>query len=124
MKKIIAVGAAAAAMLAFSGTAVHADDYEPTTETNVQPEPNKEPEPGKKVRFIVKPGVQGDAAQCTGQLVAVYKAGAKVLKQREKAVDEQVAFNGKIPANATKVVFIYQRGEQDPCDKSKTNIKF
>lgn len=123
MKKIIAVGAAAV-MLAFSGTAAYADDYEPTTETNVQPEPNKDPEPGKKVRFTVTPGVTGDASQCTGELVAVYKKNRKVLKQRSKPVDEQVTFNGRIPRGATKVVFIYQRGEMDPCDKSKSNIKF
>lgn len=123
MKKIIAVGAAAA-MLAFSGTAAYADDYEPTTETNVQPEPNKDPEPGKKVRFTVSPGVDGDASQCTGQVVAIYKKSRTVLKQREKAVDDQVSFSGRIPRGATKIVFVYQRGEMDPCDKSKTAVRF
>lgn len=100
MKKIIAA-AAAGVMLAFSGTAAYAA-YEPTTDTNVKPETKDDnPEPGEKVRFIVKPRVQGDTGQCTGQLVAIYKGGNKVLKQREKPVASRVAFNGRIPAGAT-----------------------
>lgn len=121
MKKIIAA-AAAGVMLAFSGTAAYAA-YEPTVDTNVKGEAkDSNPEPGEKVRFIVKPRVQGDTAQCTGSVVAVYKSGAVVLKQRDKAVGNRVAFNGRIPARTTKIIFIYQRGKKDPCDKSRSSV--
>ena len=121
MKKLI-VAIIAAFMMSFAGTAAYAA-YEPTTDTNVKPETNDEnPEPGEKVRFIVKPRVQGDTGQCTGTIIAVYKGGADVLKQRDKAVGNRVAFNGRIPAGATKIIFIYQRGKKDPCDKSRSAI--
>ena len=121
MKKLI-VAIIAAFMMSFAGTAAHAA-YEPTTDTNVKAETNDEnPEPGEKVRFIVKPRVQGDTGQCTGSVVAVYKSGAVVLKQRDKAVGNRVAFNGRIPARTTKIIFIYQRGKQDPCDKSRSSV--
>jgi len=120
MKKLI-VAIVAAFMMSFAGTAAHAA-YEPTTDTNVKAESKKDPAPGKKVRFIVKPRVQGDTGQCTGQIVTIYKGGNKVLKQRQKAVGSRVAFNGRIPAGATKIIFIYQRGKKDPCDKSRSGI--
>lgn len=123
MKKIIAA-MAAAAMLVLSGAAAVADDYEPVTDTEVEEEANKEPRPGKKVRFVVDLGVNGDASQCTGEVLAIFKKAGKVLKQRSKAADAKVAFAGKIPLGADKVVFIYQRGENDPCDKSRSDTKF
>lgn len=120
MKKLI-VAIVAAFMMSFAGAAAYA--YEPTTDTNVKAETNdNNPEPGDKVRFIVKPRVQGDTGQCTGQLVAIYKGGNKVLRQRNKPVGNRVAFNGRIPAGATKIIFIYQRGKKDPCDKSRSGI--
>lgn len=121
MKKLI-VAIVAAFMMSFAGTAAYAA-YEPTVDTNVTPETkDNNPEPGDKVRFIVKPRVQGDTGQCTGQLVAIYKGGNTVLRQREKPVGNRVAFNGRIPGGATKIIFIYQRGKKDPCDKSRSSV--
>jgi len=54
--------------------------------------------------------------------VVIYKAGKKVARQRSKPVGNRVAFNGKVPAGTTKIVFLYQRGKKDPCDKSKSSI--
>ena len=121
MKKFI-VAILAGFMLSFAGAPALAA-YEPTTDTNVKPKVKKgEPKPGKKKRIIVKPRVQGDAGQCTGRVVVIYKAGKKVARQRSKPVSGRVAFNGKVPAGTTKIIFLYQRGKKDPRDKSKSSI--
>ena len=121
MKKLI-IAIVAGFMLSFAGTAAHAA-YEPTTDTDVKPKvKGSDPKPGKKKRIIVKSGVQGDAGQCTGRFVVIYKAGKKVARQRSKPASNRVAFNGKVPAGTTKIVFLYQRGKKDPCDKSKSSI--
>ena len=44
------------------------------------------------------------------------------MAARSKPVDNRVAFNGKVPVGTTKIVFLYQRGKKDPCDKSKSSI--
>lgn len=122
MKKLI-VAIIAGFMLSFAGTAAHAA-YEPTTDTDVQPVSKKgKPKAGEKKRFIVKPRVQGDASQCTGRIVVIYKAGKEVTRQRSKPVSNRTAFNGRIPGPTTKIVFLYQRGKKDPCDKSKSVIR-
>lgn len=121
MKKLI-VAILAGFLLSFAGTAAHAA-YPADTDTNVKPKvKGSDPKPGKKKRIIVKPGVQGDAAQCTGRIVVIYKAGKKVARQRSKPVGNRVAFNGKVPAGTSKIIFLYQRGKKDPCDKSKSSI--
>ena len=119
MKKIIAA-AAAAAMLSFSGSAAFA--YEPTTETDVKPQTDGKVEDGKKEKIKVKPRVQGDEGQCTGAIFVIYKAGKKVLREREKPTAETVTFNAIVPDGTTKIVVLYQRGPKDPCDKSKAKI--
>lgn len=124
MKKLI-VAILAGFMLSFVGAPALAA-YEPTVPTDTTPKIKKgDPKPGKKKRLIVKPKVQGDANQiCTGRLVVIYKAGKKVTRQRSKPVGNRVAFNGKVPAGTNKIVFLYQRGKKDPCDKSKSVVRF
>jgi hypothetical protein len=120
MKKLI-VAILAGFLLSFVGAPAQA--YEPTTDTNVKPKPkNGKPKPGKKSRIIVKPRVQGDDGQCTGRIVVIYKGGRQVLRQRSKPVDNRVAFNGLVPRGTTKIIFLYQRGKKDPCDKSRSSI--
>ncbi|MCK5928689.1 MAG: hypothetical protein KAG80_10895 [Nocardioides sp.] len=120
MKKLI-VAIVAGFMLSFVGAPALA--YEPTVPTDTTAKPTKKVKPGKKVRLIVKPKVQGDASEiCTGRLVVVYKAGKKVTRQRSKPAGNRVAFNGKVPAGTSKIIFLYQRGKKDPCDKSKSSI--
>ena len=121
MKKLI-VAILAGFMLSFAGAPALA--YEPTVPTDTTAKVKKgDPKPGKKKRLIVKPKIQGDASEiCTGRLVVIYKAGKKVARQRSKPVGNRVAFNGKVPAGTTKIVFLYQRGKKDPCDKSKSSI--
>ncbi len=122
MKKLI-VAIVAAFMMSFAGTAAHAA-YEPTTDTDVQAVTKKgKPEPGEKKRIVVKPRVQGDAVQCTGRIVVIYKSGKTVVRQRDKVVGNRVAFNGRVPSTTTRIVFLYQRGKQDPCDKSKSVVR-
>ena len=124
MKKLIAATAAALMMMTFAGTAANAA-YEPTTDTNVQPQPKSgKVEAGKKEKIKVSPGVDGDASQCTGSIVAIYKAGKKVVRERDKVVEGgPVSFNGLVPEGTTKIVFVYQRGKKDPCDKSRSGLK-
>ncbi len=122
MKKLI-VAILAGFMLSFAGAPALAA-YEPTVPTDTKPKVKKgDPKPGKKKRIIVKPRAQADAGEvCTGRIVVIYKAGKKVVRQRSKPVDNRVAFNGLVPAGTTKIVFLYQRGKKDPCDKSKSKI--
>ena len=122
MKKLI-VAILAGFMLSFAGAPALAA-YEPTVPTDTKPKVKKgDPKPGKKKRIIVKPKVQGDASQiCTGRLVVIYKAGKKVARQRSKPAGNRVAFNGRVPVGTTKIVFLYERGKKDPCDKSKSSI--
>jgi len=124
MKKIIAA-TAAGVMLAFSGTAAYADGhrYEPTVETDVKTGTDGKVEPGKKERIVVRTGVTGDASQCTGRVVLIYKKARVVLRERDKVAGERVPFNARVPRGTTKIVALYVRGEQDPCDKSKKVIR-
>ncbi len=121
MKKIIAA-AAAGVMLAFSGTAAYAA-YEPTVETDVKTGTDGNVEKGKKERIVVRTGVDGDASQCTGRVVLIYKKNRVVLRQRDKVAGDRVPFNARVPKATTKIIAIYQRGKKDPCDKSKKVIR-
>lgn len=120
MKKIIAA-TAAGVMLAFSGTTAYAA-YEPTVDTDVKTGTDGKVEPGKKERIVVRTGVTGDATQCTGTVTLIYKKARVVLRERDKGPAERVPFNAKVPRGTTKIIAIYQRGKQDPCDKSKKVI--
>lgn len=123
MKKIIAA-TAAGIMLAFSATtAASAARYEPTIETDVKTGTDGNVEKGKKERIVVRTGVDGDANACTGRIVLIYKAGKTVLRQRDKEAGERTAFNARVPGQTTKIIALYQRGKQDPCDKSKKVIR-
>lgn len=121
MKKIIAA-TAAGVMLAFSGTTAAYAAYEPTTETDVKTGTDGNVQAGKKERIVVRLGVPGDAAQCTGQVTLIYKKARVVLRERDKGPAERVPFNAKVPRGTTKIIAIYQRGKKDPCDKSKKVI--
>ncbi|GAB2625305.1 hypothetical protein GCM10027270_10130 [Nocardioides ginkgobilobae] len=121
MKKIIAA-AAAGVMLAFSGTAAHAA-YEPTVPTDVKTGSDGNVQAGKKERIVVRLGVDGDAAQCTGQVTLIYMSGKVVLRQRDKGPADRVPFNARVPKKTTKIVALYQRGKKDPCDKSTKVIR-
>lgn len=120
MKKFIAAVAAASALTLVGGPAMAG--YTPTTETDVKAKPKGEVKPGKKTKIVVKPGVQGDSAQCTGSFIIVYKDGAEVVREREKPFAEKVRFNGKTPKGTDKIFVYYERGKKDPCDKSRTRV--
>lgn len=124
MKKIIAA-TAAGVMLAFSGTAAFADthNYPPSTETDVKTGTDGNVQPGTKERIVVRTGVDGDAGQCTGRVVLIYKKARVVLRERDKVAGDRVPFNARVPRGTTKIVALYVRGEQDPCDKSKKVIR-
>lgn len=120
MRRFVAAVAATSALTLVGAPALAG--YPPTTETEIEAEPKGKVKPGKRTKIVVKPGVKGDAAQCTGSFVIIYKDGAKVLREREKPVAERVRFNGRTPKGTDKIFVIYKRGPKDPCDKSRTRV--
>ena len=67
----------------------------------------------------------GDRGLCAGgDIVAIYKDGQVVLRQREKVLQgNSVVYNARVPQRADRIVFVYQRGKKDPCAASRSRVK-
>ncbi|ANH38182.1 hypothetical protein I601_1751 [Nocardioides dokdonensis FR1436] len=121
MKKLIAASVGAALLI--PGTATSAFAYPVTTPTDTSTQAPNKAKIGEKIRVKVKANTNGDAgAICTGEFVLIIKNNrGEVVKQSRKPADDVKNFRFKLrSAGKYRLAVKYQRGQDDPCGKSRS----
>lgn len=122
MKKLI--GAVVGAALLVPGAATSAYAYPVTAPTDVTVQAPGKAKIGEKIRVRARANVKGDAGEiCTGDFVLIVKkkGNGAIVKQSRKPADNAKNFRFKLRNKGQyRVAVKYQRGENDPCGKSRS----
>jgi hypothetical protein len=122
MQRLIAASIGAALLVPGVGTSAFADYYTPGPRTDVAFRAPSKVGVGEKIRVKVRVRADGDAGDvCTGDLVLLVKNDVDVVvKHSRKPVDNRRQFSFKLRSKGLyRLAVKYQRGDNDPCGKSR-----
>lgn len=121
MKKLIAASVGAALLI--PGTATSAFAYPVTVPTNTSVQAPSKVTIGEKIRVRARANADADAGDvCTGDFVLLVKnKNNELVKIARKPADNVKNFRFKLRNRGLyRVAVKYQRGESDPCGKSRS----
>lgn len=122
MQKFIAASVGAALLVPGVATSAFADFYTPGPRTDVTFRAPSKVGIGEKIKVKVRVMADGDAGDvCTGDLVLLVKNDDDVVvKESRKPVDNRRQFSFKLRSTGPyRLAVKYQRGDNDPCGKSR-----
>lgn len=122
MQKLIAASVGAALLVPGVATSAFADLYTSGPSTDVALSAPSKVAIGEKIRVKVRVRADGDAGEvCTGDLVLMVKNDDDVVvKHSRKPVDNRRQFSFKLRSKGPyRLAVKYQRGDNDPCGKSR-----